>query len=54
MIIEGEGIPGLVSLSYAEDLEVCYQSAMSFRKFKTLFQLVSMPQLLIQLQFCIM
>jgi hypothetical protein len=65
MIIE-EGIPGLVTLSYAEDLEACYHSAMSFRKltpnikshavmvyagaYKALFQLVSMPQLLIQLQ----
>jgi hypothetical protein len=61
-----EGIPGLVSLSYAEDIEACYHSALSFRKltpniqshsiivysegFKALFQLLSMPNLTIQLQ----
>jgi hypothetical protein len=65
LIIE-EGIPGLVSLSFAEDLEACYHSALSFRKltpnikshavmvysgsYKALFQLLSMPHLLIQLQ----
>jgi hypothetical protein len=61
-----EGIPGLVSLSYADDLEACYHSALSFRKltpniqshslivyndgFKALFHLLSMPNLTIQLQ----
>eukprot|EP01031_Cornospumella_fuschlensis_P040692 gene40692-49616_t len=64
-IIE-EGIPGLVALSYSEDLEACYHSALSFRKlgpnmkshsiivyaggFKALFKLLSIPHLLIQMQ----
>lgn len=64
-IIE-EGIPGLVALSFSNDLEACYHSALSFRKlgpnvkshavivfsggYKALFKLLSMPHLLIQMQ----